>query len=427
MRSKQSRIVIIGLDGMPYGLIKDLAENGTMPNMKALIEEGAFRQMASSIPEISSVAWSSIITGKNPGEHGIFGFTDLMPNSYSMYFPGFRNLCTKPFWERENSPRSVIINVPSTYPAREFNGVLISGFVALDLKKATYPSSLVPKLKEMGYKMDVDSQKGHKSIDLFLHDLQATLDARIAAYRYLWKQEEWQNFMLVFTGTDRLAHFLWEAYEDKSHEYHSVFLDHLHQVDAAIGEIVDSLSEDESMLLLSDHGFESLDREVYTNAILKKAGLLLFEDNSTNLRDIDQNAKAFALDPARIYIHTKDRYPRGNVTRTERESIINDIVNLFAEIKIDGREVIRAIYRKEEIFSGPLMDQAPDLVLVADKGFNMKANTKVDALYGNGPFTGKHSQPDAFLLIKANKDVDIPVHPHVSDVVGILDQLQRRK
>ncbi len=205
------RVVIIGLDGMPYRLIRDLADNGTMPNIKALIEEGNFKQMASSIPEISSVAWSSVITGKNPGEHGIYGFTDFIPSSYSISFPNFNSLKAPPFWERRENGRSVIINVPSTYPAKAMNGILISGFVALKMEKAVYPPSVLPELEQMGYRLDVDSDKAHKSMDLFLKDLDQTLKARISAYRYFWNKMDWQTFMLVFTGTDRLSHFLWEA------------------------------------------------------------------------------------------------------------------------------------------------------------------------------------------------------------------------
>ena len=124
-RKRNSRLVIIGLDGMPYRLIRNLAEKGTMPNMKRLIEEGVFRQMESSIPEVSSVVWSSIITGTNPGVHGIFGFTDLAPGTYRIIFPNFNSLKAKPFWERGRSGSSVIINVPGTYPARPLDGVLL--------------------------------------------------------------------------------------------------------------------------------------------------------------------------------------------------------------------------------------------------------------------------------------------------------------
>ena len=308
------RLVIIGLDGVPYRLLKDLSEKGIMPNTRLIMENGLFRKMESTIPEVSSVAWSSIITGKNPGEHGIFGFTDFPQGTYRLSFPNFNDLKAPAFWKRDNSRRSVIINVPATFPASKLNGIHISGFVALDLERSTYPPSLAPKLKELDYRVDVDSSKAHKSLDLFLEDLDRTLQARIEAYRYLWDKEDWDTFMLVFTGTDRLSHFLWDAYEDESHPYHSAFLDHFHQIDEVIGEICHRLSENDYLIMLSDHGFELLDKHVNINYFLQEEGFLRLKDESRkNFSDIDFGTEAFALDPARIYINRENKYPRGSI------------------------------------------------------------------------------------------------------------------
>lgn len=274
MARNSNRTIIIGLDGMPYRLIKDLASHDVMPNTKRIIEQGTFRQMESSIPEISSVAWSSVMTGVNPGRHGIFGFTDVPDGTYRLSFPNFNDLKASPFWNHEGNGRSVIVNLPFTYPAPSLNGVLIAGFVALDLKRATHPPSLIPKLNEMDYRIDVDSSTAHKSMDLFLKNLDRTLNARIAAYRYLWDKEDWQTFMLVFTGTDRLGHFLWDAYEDSSHKHHSAFLDHLHKIDEVVGEIAGRIAEDDLLIMLSDHGFESSGAEVQMNFILSQEGFL---------------------------------------------------------------------------------------------------------------------------------------------------------
>jgi len=274
------RTIIIGLDGMPYGLMDEFAQDGTMPNFGALTEESVFRQMASSIPEVSSVAWSSVITGTNPGEHGVFGFTDVAPGTYRTTFPNYNNLKAQTFWEREGSGRAVIINVPTTFPAREMNGVHIAGFVALDLERSTYPRSLVPTLQDMDYRVDVDSQKAHETLGFFLRDLDKTLQARIDVYRHLWREGDWETFVLVFTGTDRLAHFLWDAYEDESHEHHEAFLDHFRQVDEVIGEIADNLSGDDALIMLSDHGFERLEKDVYVNYLLQEEGFLTFEDGT---------------------------------------------------------------------------------------------------------------------------------------------------
>ena len=423
----EKRTIIIGIDGAPYRLIRHLAGNGTMPNVKALIEEGIFEQMASSLPEISSVAWSSIITGANPGAHGIFGFTDLAPGSYRTVFPNFSTLKATPFWEREGAGRSVIVNVPTTYPARALDGVLISGFVALDLERATFPRSLVSKLTEMDYRVDVDAGRAAASIGYFLADLDRTLEARVAAYRFLWREIlDWKTFMFVFTGADRLSHYLWHAYEDPSHRHHADFVGHFQRIDQVIGEIVERVERGDTILLLSDHRFELLDCEVQVNVALKRAGYLRFEqEQPQSLKGLAEGTRAFALDPGRIYLNLEAKYPKGCVALADRGPLLEDLKAMFSALEVDGRKVFRRIFHKEEIFEGPHFEQAPDLVLLADDGVNLRASLKTTELVGKDIRTGKHTQPDAFLIVKGDGAEEVvPAQPSVSDVVGIVDQLR---
>jgi predicted AlkP superfamily phosphohydrolase/phosphomutase len=417
---RNGKTVIIGLDGVPFGMIQNLADKGTMPNTAKLISEGIFKKMLSSIPEVSSVAWSSMITGKNPAEHNIFGFTDLLPNSYQMTFPNFNDLKASPFWERMEG-KSVIINVPSTYPVREMNGVHISGFVSINFEKSVHPRSLVPQLRDMDYRLDVDSEKAHRSMELFLSDVDVTLDARIKAYKYLFDNQDWQTFMLVFTATDRLLHFLWDAYEDKNHKYHTRFLEHFRTIDTAIGEIRSKISDNDLLIMVSDHGFERLDYDIYTNYLLGKEGFLKFDPpQEMNLKNISEDTKAFVLDPARIYLHRKGRYPRGTVEEGDAEEILGRLDNLFRTLEVDGRKVIKNIYKKQELYSGPYLENAPDMVLVAEKGFNLKGSIKADKLADKAIFTGKHTQHDAFLIVSGLTDNSvIPDVPTVRDVVSI--------
>lgn len=424
MMKNHRRSIAIGLDGVPFGLLKSLAETGVMPNTKEIILGGVFRRMQSSIPEVSSVAWSSIITGKNPGEHGIFGFTDLYPNSYRLSLPNFNDLKSPPFWNMI-AGKSIIINVPSTYPAKEMNGVHIAGFVSIALEKSVYPKSLIPKLKELDYRLDVDSEKAQVSIESFLDDLDKTLKARIQTYRYLWDSQDWRVFMLVFTGTDRLMHFLWDAYEDQEHKYHKDFLDHFRKIDEVVGEINARIGKEDLLIMLSDHGFERLNKNICINYFLKKEGFLKLKENrEPNLSDVDYSTKAFALDPARIYINLKHKYPRGSVNIQSKERILKELEVLFSSLEIDNKKVIRNIYRKEEIYSGPLTAQAPDLVLVGNQGFNLKAKIDVATLISQEIFTGKHTQPDAFLLINKNFSKNtLPEKFSVSDVIRIVEKL----
>ena len=92
----KKRTIIIGLDGTPFSLLEDLSDTGVMPHTKRLMSEGIFKKMQSSVPEVSSVAWSSIITGCNPAQHGIFGFMDFALGIYRLCFPNFDNLQKPP-------------------------------------------------------------------------------------------------------------------------------------------------------------------------------------------------------------------------------------------------------------------------------------------------------------------------------------------
>jgi predicted AlkP superfamily phosphohydrolase/phosphomutase len=395
---KNGRLIIIGLDGVPASLLRELAQSGIMPNTGRIIRDGFFTSMRSSVPEISSVAWSSIVSGVNPGEHGIFGFVDLKPDSYALRFPNFRDLKSPPFWKLAEG-KSIIINVPSTYPVQSMNGAHISGFVSIDMHKSVYPLFLIPQLEDLGYKLDVDSEKAHKDMDLFLEDLDATLAARIRASEYLWDFMDWEIFLLAFTGTDRLMHFLWDAYEESYHRHHTAFLEHFRKIDAAIGTIYSRLKEDDIFIMLSDHGFERLEKDVYVNCLLAEEGFLARKPNAKpGSVEIESSTKAFALDPARIYLHIRGKYPEGGLDSADRNSCLKDLEGLFSSLHIEGRKVIRHIFRKEDIYAGSYLEDAPDLVLIAEQGFNLKGAMAYKGLTGKGPFTGKHTYQDAFFL-----------------------------
>ncbi|MBW2602322.1 MAG: alkaline phosphatase family protein, partial [Deltaproteobacteria bacterium] len=86
-KQTRQRAVVVGLDGVPYSLSENLKNNGHIPNMASIFDGGYFGQTSVCIPEISSVSWSSFMTGTQSGEHGVFGFMDFEPGSYKMYFP----------------------------------------------------------------------------------------------------------------------------------------------------------------------------------------------------------------------------------------------------------------------------------------------------------------------------------------------------
>lgn len=398
---KKKKLLIIGIDGVPYDLIREFAQRSLMPNLKKIFASGKLVKMAVCLPEISAVSWSSFMTGTDPGNHGIFGFTDLETGTYDYRFPNFRDLQTPTFFDElgAKKKRSVIINLPSTYPVRAIHGVLVAGFVAIDLKRAVYPLKYLPFLAGCGYRVDIDAGKGKDKKTEFIADLHDSLKKRKAAADFFLEQEKWDLFMFTITGTDRLHHFLFDAYPDKDHPFHDEFLDYYREVDNIIGDLFDTISKkhDFETIILSDHGFGLIQNEVYLNPILKRYGF--FETGPGDLTALDcitGKAKAFAVDPSRIFVHLKGKFPRGNVTNDDYDKVREELKQLFEEYKINDQKVIKRVYLKEEIYSPRFLDQAADIILQSNPGFDLKAGLKKKTEYGKTHFTGMHLRDNAF-------------------------------
>jgi predicted AlkP superfamily phosphohydrolase/phosphomutase len=420
-KESSKRAVLIGLDGTPFTLVQRFIKDGTMPRMAELVRAGTLLQMDTSIPDISSVAWTSFMTGANPGRHGIYGFLDLQPGSYKIYFPNSGHIKSETLWDAVSRAgrRSIVINVPSTYPAKPLNGILVSGFVAVDLNKATYPQSLIPKLREMDYRIDVDARRVQESHDALMDDILKTLERRVATLLYLFDKEPWDLFIGVITATDRLQHFFMDAIEDEGHKYHSAFRDFYRRVDNFLGQMTERL-RDETLLIMSDHGFTPIKQQVYLNRWLVDNGYLRLKENARTIEEIDDGSRAFALDPGRIYINVKGKYPNGAVEPASASELIQEIKRGLCEISAEGKPIVKQVYERDELFHGPLVASAPDLCAQTIYGFDLKGAVNKKELMDREIFTGMHTQDDATLFINSPAGVLRPDKPHITDVAPTL-------
>ncbi len=412
---KTNRACVIGLDGVPYGMIVELARRGVMSTMARLMDIGKIHQMKASLPEISSVSWTDFMTGTNAGTHGIFGFTDFRPKSYTVRYPNFLDLKAPTIWDKlgARGKKSVVINQPSTYPARKIEGVLISGFVALELAKAVWPMSYRAVLEQMGYQIDVDILKCRESPEILWQELSKTMAGGQKALNFFW-EEGWDYFEYVVTGTDRLHHFLWRAYEDPTHPSHQSFLDFYRHLDRLIGKIVAAYHKLTNtyagFYILSDHGFTGIDQEVYLNAWLEKNGYLRFiKPEPESLEDIHGRSRAFALDPNRIYLNYKNRFPKGSVERSARKSLKGDIAAKLAKLEYQGRKVVRKVFMAEDVYSGPQASKGPDLIVVAEPGFDMKGSVRKKDIFGRSGLQGMHTWDDAFFWASEDLGDDLKI------------------
>ncbi|RMF94270.1 MAG: hypothetical protein D6734_08210 [Candidatus Schekmanbacteria bacterium] len=425
-KKKKKRCCVVGLDGVPFSLIERFIDEDIMPFMAKLKSDGNLQQMKVTLPEISSVSWSSFMTGVNPAEHGIFGFMDLKPGTYDMVFPSYPDLKAPTIWDKlkEKGKKSVVINQPSTYPAKPLNGAMISGFVAINIKKAVYPLALISQLETMGYKIDVDTMKAREDHDFLIKELYSTLEGRKKALDLLWRTQDWDYLELVITSTDRLHHFLWEALEDSNHKHHQAFLDYYNAVDGFIREVYERFLDTagdadrgSQFILLSDHGFTGIEQEVYLNKFLEKEGFISYKkDLPESVADISDETKAFVLDPGRIYINVKGKYPRGCVEGGEVEELKRQLKDKLETLEYNGKKVVNSVFFKEDIYSGKCIDNAPDIVVLSNRGFDLKGSVKKKELFDRTVLCGMHTWDDAFFWsFKKEKE-----EMNITDVAGII-------
>jgi predicted AlkP superfamily phosphohydrolase/phosphomutase len=414
-RRKKPRACVVGLDGVPYGMIAGLAGRGVMPAMARLIETGHLHKIRASLPEISAVSWTNFMTGRNPGTHGIFGFTDFRPGSYAVRFPNFLDVQAPTIWDtlRGAGRRSIVINQPSTYPARPVNGVLISGFVTIELVKAVYPLTYRATLEKIGYRTDIDTMKSREDPEFLWRELTETLAGHVKALDLLWG-EPWDYFEFIITGSDRLHHYLWDAYEDAAHPFHERFLEYYRMADRVIGRVASAYAEltggQAGLYLLSDHGFAGIIQEVYLNAWLERNGYLRFDrPDPAGLEDASDGSRAFALDPNRIYLNVKGRFPKGTVGEAEAPALREEIRNSLGALEYGGRKVVRRVFAREEIYSGPFAAQGPDLLVLGEPGFDMKGSVKKKEVFGRTSLQGMHTWDDAFFWAAADHGPDLAI------------------
>ncbi len=412
-KNGKDKVVVLGIDGVPYSLLTRFIERGMMPNLAALAGKGTLRDMTASIPEVSSTSWSTFMTGVNPGRHGIYGFTELRKGSYKWKFPNSDDIRSSTLWDiaGKNNRKSIVLNIPSTYPAKELKGILTAGFVALDLKKATYPGSAYEYLKSIGYKMDVDTRKAQESSEALAAEIDSAFEIRKKALLHFIDTSDWNLFIGVITETDRLHHYLWNALHDEGHPQHGFFLDFYKRLDGFIGEMYERAGDDIPFIILSDHGFTTIKKEVYLNTWLKEKGYLKFrKDNPASLEDMLGESRVFVLDPSRFYIHTKARYPDGSVDAGEYDGLRQKLKEDLLSLEVEGEKVIKSVMFREELYEGDLFDDAPDLVALPYEGYDLKGSINKDRVAGRGFLTGGHTREDAVFYINrevSRKDINI--------------------
>lgn len=440
MRSRrttsQPRVCIIGLDGATLDLVKPWVEAGKLPTFKRFLTDGAHGELTSTVPPVTAPSWTSLMTGKNPGKHGLYHFVEPQPDSYELRYTNARSRLAKTVWQilSESGVSVGVVNVPMTYPPEPVQGYMISGLDAPDDSKAiTYPPALYQELEAKFGKVSQQIRylgylKTDERRDALLQSLEEMNDHYLAMMQYLLQRYPVDVNMIVFTATDTVQHFFWQ-YMDPQHpqydpvgarKYSGAILKVYQKIDDLIGKLTASLSEDTAVILMSDHGAQATSaRELRLNRFLAELGLLHFrgtkrawyhprallqtgikrldgllrgtlspqhkarlaralprlrkqwEARYTGLTSIDwQRTKAYGYEvltfPSGVWINVQGQRPQGTVSPgAEYEQLLQFLSEKLLELQdpATGQQIVQRVYRKEELYHGPYLAQAPDLTL----------------------------------------------------------------
>ncbi|MFI5271416.1 MAG: alkaline phosphatase family protein [Ktedonobacterales bacterium] len=405
------RVVVIGLDGVPYSFATRLVSEGRMPNLARIFRAGTVRPLTSTWPFVSSVAWSSFMTGCNPGKHNIYGFVDRRLNTYNVFLPNSDTMRAEPIWSTLSraGKRVGVMNVPVTYPPRQVNGLMVSCFLSPSLEKATYPRELAGRLAAMGYKIDADAAIARRSKTEYMRELLDVLDHRAQAMLTLMDGEPWDFFMSHIMETDRLHHFYWEYMERDDPTWAPAFYAFYERLDAILGQVFERLGADTTLIMLSDHGFCTVRKEVYLNHYLQEQGWLQLhaaDGRPPALADIAPSSRAYSLDPGRIFVNLAGREPAGSVQPgAEYERVCEALASELLAMRDpdDGALMVERVYRRDEIYHGESAANAPDLVVAPRLGYALKGALDRQRLtYKGDVLIGEHTHDDAFLYVSGH-------------------------
>jgi predicted AlkP superfamily phosphohydrolase/phosphomutase len=419
-----TKVLLIGLDGATFDVVMPMLKD--LPNLRRLMEKGSYGTLSSTPLPLTGQAWPSMFTGKNPGKHGIYDFlqakkTNLSQSQHVRSCSFERKLMTsedidaEPLWDilAGYGLKSMIVNVPMTYPAKPINGCMITG---VPHPPDTYPKEL-RSILPAGYKT-LSGRRDFGEIVRMGEDVTKVSSELM--------EEAWDFFMVVISSTDFVGHWFWNEREKVKEVYK--------RADEMIGRLVKKAGSGTIVLVASDHGMGPLKKYVHINNWLVQKGYLVFKGGMRTSLKRGLFKAGFTLENARkaafmlrtsgtgssrlfrlidrVFLSFSDidwkktrAYSSMNnspIFLTD-PSVKRELMGRLGELTYNGEKLVNSIQVKEDAYWGPHADEAPDIIFHCH---NWEYSTKTYSEFASnrllsdpeGGFQGDHRPEGIFIV-----------------------------
>ena len=423
----KKKAIIIGFDGLNPTLVNEYISKDFLPTFKKIKQVGVSGNLVSTIPPLSGPAWSSFVSGLNPGNHGIYDFIteEERDGVKEVKIHDSNTLKGRCIWDYLGhfGYKSVVINVPLTYPPRKINGIMVSGFPSPKNGLYANPKEFEKILRERypSYLMDVnitDVNYNNVNKDDYVNSCLDLMFQRFDLAKYLFESYDWDLFFIVFTVSDRIQHLFW-PYQDDSYPYEldnrgkfeDTIRDIYVELDKILGYFYDKIGSDTMLFVVSDHGFESVYKKFGISNMFNvgdKNGI--YFDKFQLLKYMYKKMRGIGLDAYEIF---------NKLPSFVRKKIVDDSVAFkrmggfrFSDFNISGpedekyemikdnllnyvdeefnRKVIDHVFLKEEIYYGEKVSDSLDAIAVPSSGYEINFKNKYGVLERVGWPCGNH-------------------------------------
>ncbi len=446
------KVIILGWDcGSPQLVFRRFKDK--LPNVKRLMGEGVWGSLNSVVPPITIPAWRSMVTGKTPGELGMWGFRHREGSSYTEFDIVTSNqLKQDAIWDilGYHGKKSLCSAIPPSYPPYEINGCLISGFMAPDTKRNyTYPEDLKNEIENIVGEYSVDTAFRVSDKKGIRDSAFEMTEKHFKVFCHLLENKEWDFAMHVEIGLDRIQHAFWRYFDEGHHlyesdsEYSEVIQNYYILLDKWLGKIMDVIDNDTLLIIASDHGAKAMKGSFCVNQWLIQEGYLKLNSKLSSVQRIQEadinwkKTKAWGWGGyySRIFFNIKDREENGIIKSTKLQKEILKLKKKINELRgPNGEEWNTKVLTPDEIYD-TANGEKPDLMVFWDDLCWRSAGTiGHESMYleenDTGPDDGVHDWNGIIMgwkkewrkSIEINNKSLLDIYPTVLEYMGIIDR-----